>query len=79
MADAAIVFATIAGPVLAVQAQKWLEKSRAINDRRNQIFRVLMATRAAMLSPGFVEALNAVPVEFYGTRGKLKQINEKWK
>ena len=32
-----------------------------------------------MLSPGFVEALNAVPVEFYGTRGKLKQINEKWK
>lgn len=79
MADVAIVFATLLGPILAVQAQKWLEKSRAINDRRNQIFRVLMATRAAMLSPGFVEALNAVPVEFYGARGKLKQINDKWK
>lgn len=79
MADLAIVVATVAGPILAVQAQKWLERGRAINDRRNQIFRVLMATRAAMLSPGHVEALNAVPVEFYGTRGKLKAINEKWK
>lgn len=79
LSDVAIIIATLAGPVLAVQAQKWLEKGRAINDRRNQIFRILMATRAAMLSPGFVEALNAVPVEFYGTRGKLKQINEKWK
>jgi hypothetical protein len=38
-----------------------------------------MATRAAMLSPGHVEALNAIPVEFYGTRGKLKQINDAWK
>jgi hypothetical protein len=79
VADLAIVIATVAGPILAVQAQKWLERGRAINDRRNQIFRVLMATRAAMLSPGHVEALNAVPVEFYGTRGKLKAINEKWK
>ncbi len=52
IADVAIVFATFMGPVVAVQAQKWLEKSRAINDRRNHIFRVLMATRAARLSPG---------------------------
>ncbi len=26
-----------------------------------------------------MEALNAVPVEFYGSRGKLKQINDAWK
>lgn len=38
-----------------------------------------MATRAAMLSPAHVEALNAIPVEFYGTNGKLKAINEAWK
>jgi hypothetical protein len=38
-----------------------------------------MATRAAMLSPIHVEALNAVPVEFYGTSAKLKKINEAWK
>jgi len=77
--DVAIIVATVADPILAVQAQKLVERRRAIIDRRNAIFRVLMATRAATLSPGHVEALNAVPVEFYGTMGKLKQINEAWK
>lgn len=78
MADVAIVFATFVGPIAAVQAQKWLEKRRAINDRRNHVFRVLMATRAAKLSPGHVEALNAVPVEFYGRSKKLKPIVDDW-
>lgn len=75
----AIVFATLLGPVLAVQAQKWLERSRDIKERRLAIFRTLMATRAATLSPMHVEALNAVPVEFYGTSAKLKKINDAWK
>ena len=70
--DVAIIIATILGPILAVQAQKWLERERAIRDRRNAIFRTLMATRAAMLSPGHVEAFNAVPVDFYGAKGELK-------
>jgi hypothetical protein len=77
--DVAIVTATLLGPILAVQAQKWLERHRAILERRNTIFRTLMATRAAPLSPVHVEALNAVPVEFYGNKGKLKEINESWK
>ena len=75
----AVIFATLIGPVLAVQAQKWLERDRAINERRMQIFRVLMATRAASLSPGHVEALNAIPIEFYGpTNSKLKAITDNW-
>lgn len=78
MTDVAIVLATLIGPVLAVQAQKWLERGRAIQDRRNHIFRVLMATRAARLSPGHVEALNAIPVEFYGRGKKLKAIVDDW-
>jgi hypothetical protein len=78
-ADVAIVTATLLGPVLAVQAQKWLEHGRAIKERRNTIFRTLMATRGAVLSPSHVEALNAIPVEFYGRRGKLKEINDAWK
>jgi hypothetical protein len=28
MGEAAIVFATLLGPVLAVQAQKWIERAR---------------------------------------------------
>ena len=77
--DLAIICATLLGPVLAVQAQKLLERRRDIKGRRLEIFRTLMATRAAMLSPTHVEALNAVPVEFYGASGKLKHINETWK
>jgi hypothetical protein len=75
----AIICATLLGPVLAVQTQKWLEGHRAIKERRLAIFRTLMATRAANLSPIHVEALNAVPVEFYGTTKKLKAINDAWK
>lgn len=77
--DIAIIFATLLGPVLAVQAQKWLERGRDIKERRLAIFRTLMATRAATLSPVHVEALNAVPVEFYGTSAKLNKINDAWK
>lgn len=75
----AIVFATLVGPILAIQAQKWLEKQRAVKDRRMLIFRVLMATRAARLSPHHVEALNAVPIEFYGSDKKLRAIVATWK
>jgi predicted dehydrogenase len=78
-ANASIVFATLGGPVLAVQAQKWLERKRSVDDRRHAIFRTLMATRAAMLSGEHVQAFNAVPVEFYGSKGKLKKINTAWK
>ncbi len=77
--DVAIVGATLLGPVLAVQAQKFLERRREVKERRLAIFRTLMATRAAILSPAHVEALNAVPVEFYGSGAKLRQINDSWK
>lgn len=77
--DVVIILATIAGPVLAVQAQKWLERRRAILDRRQLIFRVLMSTRAARLSAAHVEALNAIPIEFYGTNKKKREIIEAWK
>jgi hypothetical protein len=75
--DVAIVVATLLGPILAVQAQKWLERDRVVRDRRLQVFRTLMTTRAMNLSPAHVEALNAVPVEFYGpTKPKLKSITD---
>ncbi|MGN6691453.1 MAG: DUF6680 family protein [Sphingopyxis sp.] len=77
--EAAIIVATIAGPILAVQAQKWLERGREVRERRTAIFRTLMATRSAVLSPEHVQALNAIPVEFYGSKGRMKSINDAWK
>ena len=64
----AVVFATLLGPILAVQAQSFVERHRARQNRRQQIFYVLMRTRATPLAPDSVNALNAVPLEFYKDR-----------
>lgn len=79
MSDVAIIFATLLGPILAVQIQKWLEEYRAERDRRTKLFQVLMATRSALLSPAHVEALNAIPIEFYGKSDNLKDIVDAYK
>ncbi len=73
ISDLVIAGATLLGPVLAVQAQKWIERSRATKDRRLAIFRTLMATRAANLSPAHVEALNAVPIEFFSDKAVMDE------
>lgn len=75
VADVAICFATLAGPILAVQVQKFVERSRNKRDRQISIFRTLMATRAANLSPEHVATLNIVPIEFR----REKKILEAWK
>lgn len=77
--DIAIVIATLLGPVLAVQAQKWIERSLDKKQRQIVVFRTLMATRGALLSAPHVEALNAVPIEFYGSNRRLKEIVDSWK
>lgn len=74
--DVAIVVATLLGPILAVQAQKWLERNSEIKQRRISIFRALMMTRATALSPVHVEAINAIPMEFCGRSRKIKEIND---
>jgi hypothetical protein len=79
LGDLAIVAATLLGPVLAVQVQKLVERGREQGQRRVTIFRVLMATRGALLSPAHVEAINIIPIEFYGKRGRKLRIIEKWK
>lgn len=45
-ADTLLIAATIAGPVLAVQAQKWIERGRDTTGRKKRIFEALMGTRA---------------------------------
>lgn len=77
--DCMIAAATLLGPVLAVQAQKWIERGRALKDRQRSLFLTLMATRATTLSPAHVEALNSVPVEFYAPNNVvLKAIRDDW-
>lgn len=62
----AIVVATLCGPVLAVQAQKWIERQNESQARKVDVFRRLMATRSARLSAEHVQALNLIELTFYG-------------
>ena len=65
--DWSVIIATIAGPILAVQAQKWIERLRERRGRKLRVFQQLMATRASRLSTDHVQALNMIDLVFYGT------------
>jgi hypothetical protein len=64
IADWLIIAATLSGPVLAVQAQKWIERATENRKRRIAIFEALMANRATRLSDEYVRALNMVDLVF---------------
>ena len=62
--DWAVVFATIAGPILAVWASEWRQAKKAIHDRKEWVFRTLWSTRSAKLQPEHVQALNHIDFAF---------------
>jgi hypothetical protein len=64
----AIVFATLAGPVLAVYVTRRGDDKRQRLARQLEVFRSLMAARRIPLSPERVRALNLVEIEFHGVR-----------
>ncbi|RUO80940.1 hypothetical protein CWI84_02170 [Idiomarina tyrosinivorans] len=85
--DAIMILAVIAGPVLAVQAQKYVESIKEARNRKLRIFYTLMSTRATRLTQEHVAALNMIDIEFYGKNrfGKRNQsdgeknITNAWK
>lgn len=74
-----VIAALLCGPVLAVQAQKWIESARDKKNRRLNTFKRLMATRGAALSLGHVEALNMIDLEFSGRGKKDEKVRLCWK
>lgn len=72
-----IVLSTLIAPLLAVQAQKWLERFREVHERKLRVFKILMATRAATVSPEHVQALNMIDLEFQGD--KYRRLRTEWK
>lgn len=73
------LLAIIAGPVLAVQAQKWIERHREDQNRKLWLFRELMATRGTRLSPRHVDALNLVELEYSPNKPKQRPVHEAWR
>src|SRR5690606_28809226 len=73
----AVVLATLASPIFAVQVQKTIESITQGRAQRLGIFKSLMATRGASLSPEHVRALNMIDLEFVGR--KFEPIRGAWK
>jgi hypothetical protein len=73
------IFAVFAGPIAALLTQRALDHLREKRSRRLKIFRILMGTRAAVLSQVHVDALNQIDVEFYGWFPAHKRVIAAWK
>lgn len=69
--------ALIAGPIAAVQIQKRLDIAREERGRKLWIFKTLMATRAATVSPEHVQALNMIDLEFHSDQ--YRGVTTAWK
>lgn len=79
ISEGLLILSTLAGPVVAVQAQKWIERARAGDQRKINLFNTLMATRAARVSFEHVRALNMIDIEFNGARSqKEKAVIDAW-
>jgi hypothetical protein len=59
-----IVVATLGGPVIAVQTQKFIERASETRRRQLLIFAALMANRATRLNDDYIRALNSIELSF---------------
>jgi hypothetical protein len=59
-----VVIATVLGPVIAVQTQKFIERASERKRRREWIFTSLMSNRATRQHDDYVKALNLIDLEF---------------
>jgi hypothetical protein len=72
------IAATALSPLIAVQVTRRLDDRKEERSRKLQVFKTLMATRANILSPGHVEALNRIDLEFSSKRKQEKAVLDVW-
>jgi hypothetical protein len=77
-----VVLATVAGPVIAVQTQKWVEWASETRRRKHWIFYSLMSNRATRLNEDYIRALNLIDLEFRPSKWRPKRnevVIAKWR
>ncbi|MCJ7646059.1 hypothetical protein MUO65_04030, partial [bacterium] len=77
ISDGLMIIVVLIAPFLAVFAQKQIELWRERRARKLLVFKMLMATRARVLSPEHVQALNMIELEF--TNSSDKAVLTAWK
>jgi hypothetical protein len=78
LTDILMIAATAISPLIAVQVTRYLQDRKERRSQQLRVFKVLMATRAYSLSPGHVEALNSIDLEFAGSSAGEKLVLESW-
>ncbi len=79
ISDWIMILAVFSGPIVAVQLTKYLDIEKEKRQRKLDIFKTLMATRAYTMSWDHVMTLNRIDLEFEKSNPKEKQVIETWK
>ncbi|MFT6910280.1 MAG: hypothetical protein ACJAS1_007008 [Oleiphilaceae bacterium] len=77
--DWLMIGAVLVGPIIAVQLTRFIDNGKEKRDRKLNIFKTLMATRAYSISPQHVEALNRIDLEFSNVHKKEREVVYAWK
>jgi hypothetical protein len=75
LAEILIAGCTLLGPILAVQAQKAVERASQRTERKLKIFETLVSTFATRLAPEHVQALNLIELAFRPVKGLRRMIH----
>jgi len=76
--DYITISAVLLSPLIAVQVEKFIERTRSSKNKKVQIFKTLMATRGSRISIEHVTALNQIDLEFYSKK-KYSETLDAWK
>lgn len=68
LSDILTIIAIISSPIVALWLQKKIENRANQKERKLNIFKTLMATRANIVDFEHVKALNMIDIEFYNNR-----------
>lgn len=79
IADWIMILAVFLGPIVAVRLTRYLDNQKEIRERKVNVFKTLMATRAYNVFWSHVEALNKIDLEFDPKNKKEKAVIEAWK
>ena len=79
ISDWLMISAVLIGPIIAVQLTRYLDNKKEQRERKLQVFKTLMATRAYTISWDHVVALNRIDLEFDKDNKKEKAVIEAWK
>lgn len=79
IADWLMIVAVILGPIISVRLTRYLDNRKEVRERKLNIFKTLMATRAYAVSWDHVMTLNKIDLEFDKNNKKEKAVIEAWK